>query len=326
MRQFPHDLSAMVFGEGHLLESTQLLPTRTCQKLKSDETGPSEPVLADSMQVVSFPARQARTHYRHELRTLTYITLDTANGGIIRNLNREGVAVQAVAPLRQHQRVRLRFELRFPRLRIETYGQVRWSSPSGQCGIRFVDLPVRTSRGISEWIFSNLLDSLAREPGNRPIFQGSRGSIGQAEVAPENAPAESDGLILSSHPRPSIRPETSHSWFERTMPPQRHQTESLAEAALQPDLHSNWLSRPISARTLAWLVDALIMIAGLLLFTLIFLAITHELPSWPVTACDCHSRGSLRRGCLLGVVRSIWRCKFGGSPGPSCIQWARRSE
>ncbi|HKN17220.1 MAG TPA: PilZ domain-containing protein [Candidatus Sulfotelmatobacter sp.] len=234
------------------------------------------------MQVVSFPARQARTHYRHELRTLTYVTLDTANGGIIRNLNSEGVAVQAVAPLRQHQRVRLRFELRFPRLRIETYGQVRWSSPSGQCGIRFVDLPVRTSRGIGEWIFSNLLDSLVREPGNRPIFQGSRGSISQAEVTPENAPAES-GLILSSYPRPSIRPESSSSWFERTMPPQPHQAESLTEAALQPDLYSNWLSRPISARTLAWLVDALIMIAGLLLFTLIFLAITHELPSWPVT-------------------------------------------
>ena len=233
------------------------------------------------MQVVSFPARQARTHYRHELRTLTYVTLDTGNGGIIRNLNSEGVAVQAVAPLRQHQRVRLRFELRFPRLRIETYGQVRWSSPSGQCGIRFVDLPVRTSRGISEWIFSNLLDTLAREPRNHPIFQGSRGSTGQ--VTPENASAHNDGLILSSHPRPSIRPESSNSWFDRTMPPQLHQAESPADEPLQPDLHSNWLSRPISSRTLAWLVDALIMIAGLLLFTLIFLAITHELPSWPIT-------------------------------------------
>jgi len=67
------------------------------------------------MQFATFPARQPRSHYRHALRTLTYVTLDEANGGIIRNLNHEGVAVQAVAAPRVQQRIRLRFELRFPR-------------------------------------------------------------------------------------------------------------------------------------------------------------------------------------------------------------------
>src|SRR5260370_37322 len=108
------------------------------------------------MQSASFPARQARSHYRHELRTLTYVTLDEANGGVIRNLNHEGVAVQAVGALRVQQRVRLRFEL-------------------------------------------------------------------------------------------------------------------------------SWLARPISARTLAWLVDSLVVVAALLLFAVIFLSITHELPEWPLT-------------------------------------------
>ena len=56
------------------------------------------------MQAVPFPERQARTQYRHELRTLTYVTLDDANGGIIRNLNHEGVAVQAVGALRPQLR------------------------------------------------------------------------------------------------------------------------------------------------------------------------------------------------------------------------------
>ncbi len=168
------------------------------------------------MQTVSFPARQARTHYRHELRTLTYVTLDEANGGIIRNLNHEGVAVQAVAPLRQHQRVRLRFELRFPRLRVETYGQVSWASPSGQCGIRFVDLPARTGHQINEWIFSNLLDAVARDADHpRSIFGASVVSIAREEnvreenVREENAPEENDGLTLSASPRPAIRLEPS---------------------------------------------------------------------------------------------------------------------
>jgi hypothetical protein len=239
--------------------------------------------LADSMQVVSFPARQARTHYRHPLRTLTYVTLDAANGGIIRNLNSEGVAVQAVAPLRQHQRVRLRFELRFPRLRIETYGQVRWSNSSGQCGIHFLDLPLRTNRAIGEWILSNLLDSLAREPVHHPIFQNASGAMVQEKVPSEGSPAESDGLMMSSKPRPSILPERSHVRFDQLTPLVHHQRENPADTNLEADRHPNWLSRPISARTLAGLVDALVMIAGLLLFTLIFLAIAHELPAWPIT-------------------------------------------
>jgi hypothetical protein len=92
------------------------------------------------------------------------------------------------------------------------------------------------------------------------------------------------------------------------MPSQPHQAESPAEAALQPDLRSNWLSRPISARTLAWLVDALIMIAGLLLFTLIFLAITHELPSWHITL-------GIATAAALFVAGAYWAlfALFGGA-------------
>ena len=92
------------------------------------------------------PARQTRTQYRHELRTLTYVTLDQANGGIVRNMTHDGIGVQAVAALRPMQQLRLRFELRAPRLRVETRGEVMWSTPSGQCGIRFLDLPPRISR------------------------------------------------------------------------------------------------------------------------------------------------------------------------------------
>jgi hypothetical protein len=43
--------------------------------------------------------------------------------------------------LRPQQRVRLRFELRGPRVRVETYGHVSWAHSSGQCGIRFEELP-----------------------------------------------------------------------------------------------------------------------------------------------------------------------------------------
>ena len=164
------------------------------------------------MQAVSISPRQARTHYRHELRTLTYVTLDEANGGIIRNLSHEGVAVQAVAPLHLQQRVRLHFDLRSPRVRVETSGEVCWARSSGQCGIRFVDLPARTGHQINEWIFSNLLDALARDAGHprsisgASIFGASVVSIlGEDDIGEENSAEESDGLTVSPSPRPAIR-------------------------------------------------------------------------------------------------------------------------
>jgi hypothetical protein len=225
------------------------------------------------MQAASFPARHARTHYRHELRTLTYVTLDDGNGGIIRNLNHEGVAVQAVAALRPEQRVRLRFELRFPRLRVETSGQVSWASPSGRCGIRFVDLPASIRGQINEWIFSNLLDALAREAAHpRSIFGASVVSIAREEnvreenIVEQNALAENDGLTLSAAPRAAILLEPG-----------------FTDLAGDPYAQLNCLSRPLSGRTLSWLVDSLVVTAAVLMFALIFLSIAHELPPWPLT-------------------------------------------
>jgi hypothetical protein len=257
--------------------------------------GSGRPFLAENMQAVSFPARQTRSHYRHELRTLTYVTLDEANGGIIRNLNREGVAVQAVGPLRQHQLVRLRFDLRFPRLRVEAQGQVTWASPSGQCGIRFVNLPASTSRQIDEWIFSTLLDALARDAAHpRSIFGASVVSIArdknvreenvrERNVRDDTVQAENDGLTLSASPRPVIRLDTAFATREDPPATLPYYEEYLADPAADPREQLNWLSRPLSGRTLAWLVDGLVVTAATLLFALIFLSIAHELPPWPLT-------------------------------------------
>jgi hypothetical protein len=232
------------------------------------------------MQSASFPERQSRSHYRHELRTLTYVILDEANGGIIRNLNHEGVAVQAVGALRAQQRIRLRFELRFPRLRVDACGQVSWANPSGQCGIRFVDLPERTHHQINQWIFSNLLDAAGPDAAHRqPMFEALLGPM----VEQENSSAEQDGLSLSANPRPAIRLE--HGFIPpneargSAVPNENHSERSSLEALAELD----WLFRPISAQTLAWFVDGLVIIAALLLFGLIFLSIAHELPQWPLT-------------------------------------------
>jgi hypothetical protein len=252
------------------------------------------------MQPVSFPTRQQRAHYRHEPRSLTYVTLDEANGGIIRDLNREGVAVQAVGALHAQQRVRLRFELRFPRLRVETYGQVAWASASGKCGIRFVDLSPRTSHQIDQWIFSNLLDAMARDADHpRSILGASVVSIAREEnVREESVEEENDGLTLSPQPRPAIVLEPSFARPEEPL----HDLQ-----AQDPRQQPNWLSRPLSARTLAWMVDTLVVIAGLLLFALIFLSIAHELPQWPLAVGGATAAAVL----VVAAYRALFAI-FGG--------------
>jgi hypothetical protein len=84
--------------------------------------------------------------------------------------------------------------------------------------------------------------------------------------------------------------------------------EDLADPAFDPHPQLNWRSRPISGRTLAWLVDSLVVIAALLLFALIFLSITHELPQWPLTVAAASS-------AAVFVAAAYWTvfAVFGGS-------------
>jgi len=232
---------------------------------------------------------------------LSYATLDDANGGIVRNLNPHGVGIHAVGALHQNQRVRVRFELRYPRLRLDSQGEVAWADPSGQCGIRFVGLSERAAHQINEWIFGNLLDSISRDTvHNTPILQ--------AAAVPTAAEVD-DGLILSAAPRPAIQLEPAEIWPDSPpLPLHRDAAHDEDFARRGSNAEPDWLSRPLSGRTLAWLIDSLVMVAGLLLFALIFLAIAHELPKWPLTLA-----GAAGAGVFVVVVYWAMFSTFGGS-------------
>jgi len=82
---------------------------------------------------------------------------------------------------------------------------------------------------------------------------------------------------------PAIRLEAGSAMRHESLVLHQHGEVELADPAGEPDAQLNWLSRPLSGRTLAWLVDGLILTAALLMFALIFLSIAHELPPWPLT-------------------------------------------
>jgi len=251
------------------------------------------------------PARQARAHHRHELSTLTYVTLDQANGGIVRNLTHDGIGVQVVAAVRPHQQLRVRFELRYPKLRVETRGEVVWATFSGQCGIRFLDLSPRTARQINEWIFGNLLEGAA--------LHGERDSIifGEGEGRRE---AEHSGMLTVS-PAPVKVIELPNRGG-----PEPEEVVAGAGAAAQSASELDWLSQPLSGRGLAWTVNSLAVVAGLLLFSLVFLFVTRELPKWPV---------SMLGGATIFVALFYWGFfkMFGGkSPGERLARLAGYQE
>jgi hypothetical protein len=256
------------------------------------------------------PARQARAQHRHELRTLAYVTLDQANGGIVRNLTHSGIGVQVVAAVRPKQQLRVRFELRYPRLQVETRAEVVWATFSGQCGIRFLDMPTALKQQINQWIFGNLLEGISLHaehsgsifaPKPEQVARDPATGNGRSTVAAEE---EDDGLMVSPTPVKVIALPV------RREPPEPVITEEDVMSETQPlSEELDWLSQPLTGRTLAWTVDSLVVLASLLLFTLVFLSVTREAPKWPLPMV---SGAALT---MAGLYWAFFRYLAGGSLG-----------
>ena len=247
------------------------------------------------MQAGLSPTLPGRARYRHELRTLTYVTLEDSNVGVIRNLSCQGLAVQAAGEVQAGQQLRVRFELP-PRLRFEAWGKVMWANSNGQCGIRLLNLAPRVARRLDEWILGALLESAhARQPGAAlDLFSSGEVALLSADRL------ENDGLIVSPSPVKVIE-------LPARPAPSAAIRQHEASGASPGDL--DWLSRPLSPRSIAWLINMLALAAALLLFALVFLSVTREIPKWPL---------AMAAGAVIAVVTLYWgffRMLGGASPG-----------
>jgi len=278
-----------------------------------DKIGAEEP-LADKfgagMEAGTSPARETRVRHRHLLRTLTYVIVEHANGGIVRDINHEGIGMQVVGAVRPQQELRLRFELPHSKVRVEARGEVTWATRSGQCGVRFLDLAPGTARQINEWIFGNLLEEVSRHneresslfvraqlPTSARAWLPEAGEEGEA-AQDSIAAAKQDGLIVSPAPVPVIE-----------LPLFRRPRKSLyaEEDSKTTDLSAwsglDWIFQPLSGRGLIWTINGLVVVAALLLFALVFLTITGEPPQRPVTTAA--AAGFLVAGLYWGFFRAL---------------------
>jgi len=263
--------------------------------------------------------RQARAQHRHQLRTLIYVTLDQANGGIVRNLTGQGVGLQVVAAVRPQQQLRVRFELKSPKVRVEARAEVAWATFSGQCGIRFLDLPATMRRQINEWIFGDLLEGISlHSDADAPIFaplpETSDREVVLREISSEPDAEEDAGLMVSATAMKVIQLP-----MRREPPLTAIPGRSIAAAASQT-AQLDWLSQPLSGKSLAWTINILMVVAAMLLCVLVFLAVTREAPQWPVAMAGGAAI------CVAGLYWAFFRVFAGGSLGARLARLTRSQD
>jgi hypothetical protein len=216
--------------------------------------------------------------------------------------------LQVIAPVSPLQQYSVRLDLRSPRLRIETRGEVVWSTVAGECGIRFLDLSPRTNDQIKEWIRGDQPESLSIHPEQRePVFfEPVVGSLLTEEAGrsenPERDEGSDDGLLISATGRSVIELPTLPEPTAEPVLLHREVVDSPEETVVPLD----WLSQPLSGRGLAWTVNVLVVVAGLLLFAVIFLSLVGEAPPWPLAV-------TAGMACVVTLMYWGFFQVFGGS-------------
>jgi hypothetical protein len=230
--------------------------------------------MASSATLESVP-QSRRLRHRQKLRTLAHIKLDSANGGVLRDISETGIAVQVLTPLRADEQVHVGLELPNPRLRFEAEARVAWIDPLGQAGLVFSDLAPRSRRLLKEWLFIQILADAHRVVGD-----------------------EAAELLFSRTARPAIR-------LEETLPsfhPVPLNTES-------PSVHLLWFH--VSVHRFSRFVDGTALLCAVLLFSLLALFFTDILPSWPFTVVFVLGAAAVF-ATLYWFVFAVW---FGVTPG-----------
>ena len=185
-----------------------------------------------------------RRQPRFPLHSLAYVRLQNNNGGIIRDVTESGIALQAVSPLQAGQEVGVHFDLFSPRVRVESRAQVAWADENGQAGVSFTDLSPRVRRALRDWMLIQMFTGAAVS-GRDSIF----------------APLESQ-FVLSPAARPAIAVPPLASGFGEI----------------------RWGMFDISTHTFSILVDTVVLICAILLFSISAIAVMGTLPPLPVAA------------------------------------------
>lgn len=111
--------------------------------------------------------RERRRYHRHLLRATGAILVDSGAElpVSITNISQGGISIECARQLDEGGAARLKFLLPGAKRSLEIKGEVMWSNPEGQAGIRFQVLPVEAKKELESW-----LDRRTTPFGNGAMF------------------------------------------------------------------------------------------------------------------------------------------------------------
>src|SRR5208283_3967222 len=200
---------------------------------------------------------ERRKKIRNRPRTLVYVELESANGGMMRDLSEEGFALRAMMPLQAGGKTQFAFSLDGER-RISGEGRIAWIKEDGRvAGIEFCGMTQSAREEIREWLGAperpaarerrsaafgvseaSTLEEL-REEARRTIEKVAVPKVETAKAAPPRKP-EVAPVPVSKVTTPEEQREEVHSSLPRLALP------SVKPAEEAPPREREIASAPVS--------------------------------------------------------------------------------
>ena len=114
--------------------------------------------------------------------------------GILLDLSEDGMHILAAQPLNASTAITAHFTLPDTELPIEAQGEVTWTNPNGQAGIRFVELPEDLRATVQKWVAATAPAHPPQAPDPLPPCKLTDLSAGACYVETE-APFPEDSLV-----------------------------------------------------------------------------------------------------------------------------------
>ena len=147
---------------------------------------------------------ERRKKLRSRPRNLVYVELESANGGMMRDLSEEGFALRAMMPLRAGEKTQFAFSLE-EATRISGEGRIVWIKEGGRvAGIEFCGIPHNARELIREWL--GRTDQLTAQESKVPATSVPEPST--LEELPEEARFTLPRVALSSAEPPKAAPSS----------------------------------------------------------------------------------------------------------------------
>ncbi len=116
--------------------------------------------------------------------------------GILLDLSEDGMDLLTPQAFARQTPLRARFTLPGRSNEAEYTGEVAWTNPNGQCGVRFFDLPAQISSDLRQWVQAHAAD-LPPEPEAVAESKLTDLSLGGCYVETESPFPEGSGIVLS---------------------------------------------------------------------------------------------------------------------------------